>query len=111
MFHEDSHDDIDEDKLGHQHEDDEENGGNEGTDAAISQTFLRGVAVITQSVLQRQKKYQHRSSQIQTIRKLLVPKISTTYGIFLLLFLKTLSQDSETYLYHLIFHVTCFSIG
>lgn len=68
MFHEDSHNHIDKDKLGHQYEDYKEDGGDESANTAICQTLLWGVAVITQGVLQSQEiSSVMRHEEVQTI--------------------------------------------
>lgn len=51
MFHEDSYDNIDQDKLGHQDKDDKEDRSNDGTDTAISLTVVGCITVLPQCVL------------------------------------------------------------
>ena len=51
MFHEDSDDHVDQDELGHQHEDDEEDGRDDMRHAAVLDAVLRVVAVLAQRVL------------------------------------------------------------
>jgi len=51
MFHEHGDDDVDEHELSHQHEDDEEDGSNDGIDAAVAHAVRRLVAVFTQRIL------------------------------------------------------------
>ena len=47
VFHENSNDDVDENKLRHQDEDDEEDWGDNGTDAAVVNTVARVIAVVS----------------------------------------------------------------
>ena len=51
VFHEDSDNHVDQDKLGHQDEDHEEERGEESGDAAVLQTVRGGVALLPDGVL------------------------------------------------------------
>jgi len=51
VLHEDGDDDVDENELRHQNEDDEVDGSNEPTDAAVANTVLRVIAVVSQGIL------------------------------------------------------------
>ena len=72
MFHQDGHHYIDEDELRHQHEDHKEDGRNQRADAAIGQTLLWGVAVISQGVLTQHNEFifnKFISSNLMRLRK------------------------------------------
>jgi len=47
MFHEDSNDNVDEHKLRHQDEDDEEDRSNDWTDAAVVHTVVWVITVVS----------------------------------------------------------------
>ena len=51
MFHEDGHDHVDEDELGHQDEDDEEERSEKGCNTAVLKTVRRGVTLLSDGVL------------------------------------------------------------
>jgi len=51
VFHEDGDYDVDEHKLRHQDEDDEEDGRHDRTDAAVVHAVVRVIAVVAQRVL------------------------------------------------------------
>ena len=51
MFHENSHDHIDQDELSHQHEDHEEEGGEECCYTAVLQAVRGAVTLLTDCVL------------------------------------------------------------
>lgn len=51
MLHQDGNNDVDEHKLGHEHEDHEVDGGDDGADAAVGHAVVRIVAVLSQRVL------------------------------------------------------------
>ena len=53
MFHKHGNDDVDEDELSDEDEDDEEDGSNDTADAAVLNTVIRRVAVLSQRVLRR----------------------------------------------------------
>ncbi len=54
VLHEHGDDDIDEHELRHQHEDDEEDGRDDGRHAAVALAVLRLVTILPQCVLPRQ---------------------------------------------------------
>ena len=51
MLHEDGHDDVDQDKLGHEDEDDEEEGREVGRHAAVPETVVLLLALLAERVL------------------------------------------------------------
>ena len=51
MFHEDGHHHVDQDELGHQDEDHEEERSHVLVDAAVTETIIGGVALLSQGVL------------------------------------------------------------
>ena len=51
VFHQDSHNHVDQDKLGHQDEDYEEERGEESGDTAVLQTVRGGVTFLSDCVL------------------------------------------------------------
>lgn len=51
VFHEDCHDNVDKHKLCHEHENNEEHGRHQRTDAAVADAFFGLVAVVSQGIL------------------------------------------------------------
>ena len=51
MFHEDGHHHVDQDELGHEDEDNEEEGSHVLVDTTVPQTVVGGVALLSQGVL------------------------------------------------------------
>lgn len=51
MFHENSDDDVDENKLSHEDEDNKENWSNDRVDATVTNTIFRSLTVVFQGVL------------------------------------------------------------